>query len=100
MDIRFVALALLVVATSSSAMEGYYSSPTLHGDMVVFTAEGDLWIHQLGIEQAERLTTHPSLETQASISPDGEWKKGSNRFSGFSSPGPTMGSDRCKEMNS
>jgi len=73
LDIRFVALALLVVATSSSAMEGYYSSPALHGNTVVFTAEGDLWIHQLGIEQAERLTTHPSLETQASISPDGEW---------------------------
>jgi len=72
MKIRFAALTLLIVATSSSAMEGYYSSPTLHDDTVVFTAEGDLWIHQLGVEQAERLTTHPSLETQALISPDGE----------------------------
>jgi len=72
MEIRFVALTLLIVATSSSAMEGYYSSPTLHGDTVIFTAEGDLWVHHLGIEQAERLTTHPSLETQARISPDGE----------------------------
>jgi tricorn protease len=52
-------------------MEGYYRSPGLHGDVVVFTAEGDLWAHQLGSGRTTRLTTHPALETGASLSPDG-----------------------------
>ncbi|NQV87261.1 MAG: PD40 domain-containing protein, partial [Woeseiaceae bacterium] len=72
MTIRVLAFSVLFAATSVSAMEGYYTSPALRGDAVVFTAEGDLWIHHLGEAQAERLTTHPTLETQASISPDGK----------------------------
>jgi tricorn protease len=52
-------------------MEGYYRSPGLHGDVVVFTAEGDLWAHHLGSGRTTRLTTHPALETGASLSPDG-----------------------------
>ncbi len=69
---RILAFFILFAATSVAATEGYYTSPALRDDSVVFTAEGDLWIHQLGNEQAQRLTTHPALETQASISLDGK----------------------------
>lgn len=71
MVVRSVLIVLLLAFGSASATEGYYQSPSIRGDTVVFTAEGDLWLYRLGDEQAERLTTHPSLETNASISPDG-----------------------------
>ncbi len=72
MKFRVGLLAVLFVTSSAIAMEGYYRSPSLRGDTVVFTAEGDLWLFRIGNKQAERLTTHPSLETDASISADGD----------------------------
>jgi len=70
---KFLASVLFAVllANVSLAAEGYFRSPSLHGDLVVFTAEGDLWSYKLGDENAQRLTTRPSLETNAAISPDG-----------------------------
>ncbi|MCP4047697.1 MAG: peptidase S41, partial [Gammaproteobacteria bacterium] len=71
MNIKVSLCALLLLSGSAIAMEGYYRSPALHGETVAFTAEGDIWIHDLSDGNTERLTTHPSLEIQASISPDG-----------------------------
>src|SRR3989304_6049884 len=50
---------------------GYYRFPAVHGNTVVFTAEGDLWRIPLSGGLAQRLTTHPGEETRAAISPDG-----------------------------
>lgn len=72
MKFRATILFALFLASLASAEEGYFRSPALHGDLVVFTAEGDLWSYRLGDESAQRLTTHPSLETDAAISPDGQ----------------------------
>jgi tricorn protease len=57
----------------SSERGGYYRFPAIHGDLIVFTAEGDLW--EVGIKGgvAHRLTSHPSQETHAAFSPDGKW---------------------------
>ncbi len=72
------ALLLAVIAPRGPAptTRGYYRFPAIHGDTVVFTAEGDLWLMTLrgtgaagGV--ATRLTTHPGSETNAAISPDG-----------------------------
>lgn len=62
----------LMISSSAMAVEGYYRSPSLRGDTIVFTAESDLWLYRLGDGPAKRLTTHPSQETNASISPDGK----------------------------
>ena len=50
---------------------GYFRYPALHGDTLLFTAEGDLWTVAAGGGTARRLTSHPGSETLAAISPDG-----------------------------
>ena len=51
---------------------GYYRYPAIHGDTVIFTAEGDLWSVNAKGGQARRLTTNPGREIDAAISPDGK----------------------------
>jgi tricorn protease len=46
--------------------------PTIHGENVVFTYAGDLWVAKRGGGIARRLTSHPGLETRARISEDGK----------------------------
>ncbi len=62
---------LLCVALPAGATEGWYRDPAIHGDTVVFTAEGDLWRVSTQGGLAQRLTTHPAEEAQAALSPDG-----------------------------
>ena len=52
---------------------GYYRSPTLHNNQLIFTAEGDLWTQKLSQHTASRLTSLPTEEIDASISKDGKW---------------------------
>jgi tricorn protease len=71
---RLTLACLLVAATSAGAAEaprGYYRFPAIHGDTVVFTAEGDLWKVPSSGGLAQRLTSHLGQETHAAISPDG-----------------------------
>lgn len=49
----------------------FFSRPDIHGDMVVFTAEGDLWLGSISSGEARRITSDPGLETFAHFSPDG-----------------------------
>ena len=64
--------SLLSVSQSwSQPAKGYYRFPDIHGDTLVFTAEGDLWSVSTSGGVARRLTTHPDEETHPSISPDG-----------------------------
>jgi tricorn protease len=71
MKIRLSMMLLILITTATHASNGYYRFPALHGDSVVFTAEGDLWRAKIGERKAYRLTTHPAEETHAAISQDG-----------------------------
>ncbi|NYE62135.1 tricorn protease [Duganella sp. 1224] len=79
-------LALLLLSagllSSAAAADAYYRYPALRGDTVVFTAEGDLWRTSAHGGQAQRLTTHPSAETNAAISRDGRWVAFSAAYEG------------------
>jgi len=65
------AALFFLVTTANAGMEGYYRSPAIHGDTLVFTAEGDLW--KVGTEggDAIRLTSHAEGEMRTVFSPDG-----------------------------
>jgi len=62
---------LLTLVVGAEPPVGYYRFPAIHGDTVVFTAEGDLWKVGVAGGVAQRLTSHPGQETHAAISPDG-----------------------------
>jgi len=62
---------LLSCLVPASAAPGYFRQPSIHGENIVFVAEGDLWRTGIGGGAAQRLTTHPAAESLPSISPDG-----------------------------
>jgi tricorn protease len=71
------ALLLLVVLLlpgflPAQQIKGYYRFPTIHGETIVFSAEGDLWRVGLQGGTARRLTSHPGQELSSAISPDGK----------------------------
>jgi tricorn protease len=68
-----VLCAALTMTSVAVAAEGYYRFPALVGDVVLFTAEGDLWSMPLAGGRASRLTTHQAKETNAVASPDDQW---------------------------
>ena len=61
---------------------GYYRFPSIHGDTIVFAAEGDLWSVTAEGGVARRLTTHPGEESHPAISPDGQTLAFTARYEG------------------
>jgi tricorn protease len=77
--------AALCTAGATSAWastNGFYRQPALSGDHVYFVAEGDLWRTGVAGGTAQRLTTHPGLESQPAVSPDGRWLAFSGQYDG------------------
>ena len=64
--------ALFCASLSYAQQKGYYRTPTLHDNTVVFTAEGDLWKYDLTSSLSTRLTTNEGVEQNPAISPDGK----------------------------
>lgn len=79
--LRYAILAALAVVLGGLTLRaqdkaptrlGYYRFPAIHGDTVIFTAEGDLWTVSAEGGLARRLTSDAGMEDNASISPDGK----------------------------
>jgi tricorn protease len=70
----WVSAALLLLSSLCSAQSapGYPRYPAVHGDTVVFTAEGDLWRTTIAGGTAVRLTSRAGDAVRAAISPDGK----------------------------
>jgi len=72
-----VAAFCLFVSLSLSASgqgdihRGYYRFPTVHGDTIIFTSEGDLWSVSTSGGSARRITSNDGTEAMSTISPDG-----------------------------
>lgn len=56
----------------ASPVRGYYRQPALGDNIIIFSAEGDLWKVPATGGNATRLTSHPSAEGSPAISPDGK----------------------------
>jgi tricorn protease len=69
-------------ADTPSLHRGYYSTPAVHGNTIVFTTEGDLWTVDIAGGSAHRLTSNPGRETNATISADGKTVAFSAEFEG------------------
>jgi tricorn protease len=77
-------LCLLLVAAVAQAEQGtrLLRYPDIHGDEVVFSYGGDLWLATTDGGTARRLTAHPGQELFARFSPDGEWIAFTGQYDG------------------
>jgi tricorn protease len=77
-------LCLLLVAAVAQADEGtrLLRFPDIHGDQVVFSYGGDLWLASTDGGMARRLTAHPGQELFARFSPDGQWIAFTGQYDG------------------
>ncbi|MCI0387378.1 MAG: S41 family peptidase [Acidobacteria bacterium] len=82
-----IAAILLLLPAMASAQTKLLRFPDIHGDKVVFTYGGDLWISPSSGGQATsaiatRLTAHPGVELFAKFSPDGKWIAFTGQYDG------------------
>jgi tricorn protease len=68
----FIVTACLLTTILFAQQKGYYRTPSIYKNIVVFTAEGDLWKYDMNSGTTSRLTTNPGVEINPVISPDGK----------------------------
>ena len=71
MRTAIITLLLGLLASAAAADTRLLRLPDLHGDTVVFTYAGDLWLAGTDGNNVRRLTSHPGQELFARFSPDG-----------------------------
>jgi tricorn protease len=76
------AVAVLLFTCSLQAQTKLLRFPDVHGDKVVFTYGGDLWLASTSGGLASRLTAHPGVEVFAKFSPDGKWIAFTGQYDG------------------
>jgi tricorn protease len=73
---------ILLTPLSAYAQTKLLRFPDIHGDKVVFTYGGDLWLASTNGGAATRLTAHPGVEVFAKFSPDGNWIAFTGQYDG------------------
>jgi len=73
--LRIRIAALIAVFTPALGLQAqtpaFVTHPDIHGNRLVFTAEGDLWMADAQSGEAWRITSDPGVESSAHFSPDG-----------------------------
>ena len=82
LSFAFALLWLAPAPRQTPATRGYYRAPTIRGETIVFTAEGDLWTVGIHGGVARRLTSDVDQESFATISPDGATLAFAARYDG------------------
>src|SRR5438552_8410934 len=67
-----------------SQQKGYYRTPAINGNILIFTAEGDLWKYDMNSGFTTRLTTDKGLEINPCISHDGKQVVFTGQYEGAS----------------
>ena len=70
--LSILAACIFISFLAAAQQKGYYRTPAIYKNTVVFTAEGDLWKYDLSTGLSSRLTTHEGLEENPLFSPDGK----------------------------
>ena len=73
---------ILLVAFQLFPQDKLLRFPSIHGNRVVFTYAGDLWIASTTDGIARKLTNSPGIELFARFSPDGKWIAFSGEYDG------------------
>jgi len=86
--LRVTALSLVLFLVPGSSRPEKSTSllrfPDVHGDRVVFSCSGDLWIAPLAGGTALRLTSGEGAEYFPKFSPDGRWIAFTGQYKGYS----------------
>jgi len=77
-----VAEGQLAGTSTAASHRGFYTSPAIRGENLVFTSEGDLWVVGVNGGVARRLTSNPGVESHAVLSMDGKTVAFSANFEG------------------
>ncbi len=72
----------LSLALLAHAEPAWIRTPDLHGDTVVFSSIGDLWVADVKHGLARQLTSHPGIEYAPQFSPDGQQVAFSGMYDG------------------
>ncbi len=75
-------ILLIGGAPAAGAQTKLLRFPDIHGDQVVFSYAGDLWLAESDGGPAVRLTAHPGLELFPKFSPDGQWIAFTGQYDG------------------
>jgi len=67
----FLVAGIAPTAVASSTPTHLMRYSDIHGDLIVFTYEDDLWLVDASGGDARRISSHPGLEYRAKFSPDG-----------------------------
>lgn len=75
-------MIFVLAATTAAAQTKPLRFPDVHGDKVVFSYGGDLWLGSTAGGTARRLTAHPGVEFFGKFSPDGKWIAFTGQYDG------------------
>lgn len=79
----FATAICLLIHSVAAQQKGYYRTPAIYQNIVIFSAEGDLWKYDILNGITSRLTSHPGMEINPYVSPDGKQISFTGQYEGI-----------------